>query len=274
MKASSRELQAQLEKMGTPNLFPKVLPAKKIEWERLQSMDLRTLFASLCIHGATEKWDDTVSELCDGGMHIADLLFKLRTVERSIHPGTDAKVILLPAVCIMSECSLMSEADLLGHVNQRAKLFVEFFMHNNYGSTTLEETLSVYAEFHILEGQQVEWSKEHSFKCNCPHFCQWASCHHGLLCTMVCKPDLVVPPQYLGLGLHSRGKRGRPRRGDQGEDEGEESVGCRGRVQQTKGYTVPKTSAQLETVDSEDDAQPAPRAPTKVLTCCAPHAVQ
>ena len=32
-------------------------------------------------------------------------------------------------------------------------------MHNNYGSTTLEEALRVYAEFHILEGQQVEWSK-------------------------------------------------------------------------------------------------------------------
>ena len=94
---------------------------------------------------------------------------------------------------------------------------------------------------------------------------------------MVCKPDLVVPPQYLGLGLHSRGKRGRPRRGDQGEDEGEESVGCRGRVQQTKGYTVQKTSAassaQLEPVDSEDDALPAPRAPNKVQTRRAADAV-
>ena len=49
MKASSRELQAQLEKNSTPSLFPKVLPAKKIEWERLQSMDLHTLLASLCI---------------------------------------------------------------------------------------------------------------------------------------------------------------------------------------------------------------------------------
>ena len=42
---------------------------------------------------------------------------------------------------------------------------------------------------------------------------------------MVCKPALVVPPQYLGLGLHSRGKRGHPLCGDHGEDEGEESVG-------------------------------------------------
>ena len=155
-------------------------------------------------------------------MHIADLLFKLKTVGRSIvdsiHPGTDAKVILLPAACIMSECSLMSYGDLMTrrHVTQRAKLFVDFFMHSKYGGTTLEEALCVYAEFHILEGQSVEWSKEHFFKCNCPHFCQWVSCHHGFLCTMVCKPSLAVPPQYLGLGIHSRGKRGRPRSGDQG----------------------------------------------------------
>ena len=33
------------------------------------------------------------------------------------------------------------------------------------------------------------------------------------------------------------------------------------------GYTVPKTTAQLETVDSEDDVQPAPRGPNKVLKC-------
>ena len=80
-KASGRELQAQLKKNGTPNRFPKVLPAKKIEWEPLQSMDLRTLLASICISGASEKWDNTVEKICDHDMHIADLLFKLKTVE-------------------------------------------------------------------------------------------------------------------------------------------------------------------------------------------------
>ena len=115
MKASGRELQAQLEKNGTPNQFPKVLPAKKVEWESLQSMDLHTLLASICISGAREKWNNTVEKICNDGMHIADLLFKLRTVERSINPGTDAKVILLPAVCIMSECSLMTNGDLMRH---------------------------------------------------------------------------------------------------------------------------------------------------------------
>ena len=123
-------------------------------------MDLRTLLASLCISGASEKWDDTVEKICDNGMHIADLLFKLKAVERSIHPGTDAKVIFLPAECIMSECSLMSDGDLMRHVTQRAKLFVDFFMHNKYGDTPLEEALRINAEFHILKGQSVEWSKE------------------------------------------------------------------------------------------------------------------
>ena len=151
-----------------------------------------------------------MEKICDNGMHIADLLFKLKTVKKSIHPVTDAKVILLPAVCIMSKRSLMSNGDFMRHLTQLAKLFVDFLMHNKYGDTPLEEALRVYAEFHILEGQSVEWSKEHSFKCNCPHLCQWASCHYGLLCTIMCKPSLVVPPQYLGLGVHSRGKRGSP----------------------------------------------------------------
>ena len=92
--------------------------------------------------------------------------------------------------------------------------------------------------------------------------------HHGVQA----RPSGTSTIPWFGSSFE--GQAWPSRRVDQGEDEGEESVECRGRVQQTKGYTVPKTSAQLETVDSEDDAQPAPRAPTKVLTCCAPHAVQ
>ena len=55
--------------------------------------------------------------------------------------------------------------------------------------------------------------------------------------------------------------------GDQGEGEGEESGGCSDSVQQTQGYTLLKTTAQLETVDSEDDVQQAPRGQNKVLKC-------
>ena len=36
-----------------------------------------------------------------------------------------------------------------------------------------------------------------------------------------------------------------------------------------KAMQWPKAAAQLETVDSEDDVQPAPRGATKVLKCVA-----
>ena len=71
------------------------------------------------------------------------------------------------------------------------------------------------------------------------------------------------------VGCSFKGKRASdsPLCGDQGQDEGKESVGCLDRVQQTKGYTVQKTTAQLETVDSEDAIQQAPHGRNKVLKC-------
>ena len=106
-----------------------------------------------------------------------------------------------------------------------------FYMRNNYYCSALEEALQIYAEFHVLEGQPVEWGRERSF-CQC-------TCRHGLPCTMGCKPSLVVAEQYLGLGLHSTGKHGRLHRGNQqeAEDGSGETAGCRDRIQQSKGYT-------------------------------------
>ena len=43
-----------------------------------------------------------MTDLCDDGMHIADLLHYLRIVERSTDPGTDVKVIVLrTALCLI-----------------------------------------------------------------------------------------------------------------------------------------------------------------------------
>ena len=50
----------------------------------------------------------------------------------------------------------MSYSDLLKHVHQLAKLFVEFLKHN-LKSLNLEAALHVHAEFHILEDQSVKW---------------------------------------------------------------------------------------------------------------------
>ena len=151
-------------------------------------MDLSTLLASICISGAREKWDNTVEKICDDGMRIADLLFKLKTVERSINPGIDTKVILLPAACLMSDVTVWVFSHerwwlIEACYSAGGKLFMDFFMHNRDGDTPLEEALRVYAEFHILEGQPVEWtrSNKHAFKCNCPHRDTFVS---GLAVTM------------------------------------------------------------------------------------------
>ena len=63
---------------------------------------------------------------------------------------------------------------------------------------TLQESLQVYAEIHILGGQTTECSRKAAFQCNCQQFCQFASCHHPLLGIMVCKPSLLVQGHYLG----------------------------------------------------------------------------
>ena len=78
----------------------------------------------------------------------------------------------------MSECSLMSNRDLLRHVTQWAKLFVEDFLCTANMGVPLLRRQCMFMQNSIslrLEGQSVSGSKEHSFKCNCPHFCQWAS---------------------------------------------------------------------------------------------------
>ena len=57
-------------------------------------MDLLTLYSSFCIHGSSERWADTMAQLCDCGitsMHLVDLVHKLKTVAGAIDPGTDAK---------------------------------------------------------------------------------------------------------------------------------------------------------------------------------------
>ena len=53
----------------------------------------------------------------------------------------------------------------------------------------------------------------------------------------------MAPVQYLGLGLHSRAMCGRPSRGDHREEEEGEPAWCLCRIQQTKGFSVPKTTA-------------------------------
>ena len=64
------------EELGTPNLFPKVLPAKKIGWDSVDrgSASSQMICKPFTLHiakfnGSThwQKWDQTVADLCGSG---------------------------------------------------------------------------------------------------------------------------------------------------------------------------------------------------------------
>ena len=61
------------------------------------------------------------------------------------------------------------------------------------------------------------------FKCNCPRCFQWATCHHAVLATMVCDPNVGCPMKYLKSEIQARRKRGRPgaRKGDRSDGDSE-----------------------------------------------------
>ena len=78
MKASSPELQAQLEKMVHPTGFPKFSPPKRSSGSTCSPWTCEPCMPHYCFHGATEnlceKWDETcrtLSELRDSGVQCA-----------------------------------------------------------------------------------------------------------------------------------------------------------------------------------------------------------
>ena len=86
IKASSRQCQAQLEKMRAPNWFPKFLPAKKAKWELMHLMDCVNP-AHFTLHpwiiSETKLWHTYVTIICTLPSCNANLLHRLRTVHHS-----------------------------------------------------------------------------------------------------------------------------------------------------------------------------------------------
>ena len=231
-----------------------------------------------CAHWSSQIWDNTEADLCDCVLHVVDLLLhRLRTVQQSIDLslGTDTKVVLLPAACIKGDCTIMSEVNLLRHVGQLdlkgcdvCKSFCAKYLWRYHNAKA-----QVNAEFQFPDCQVAEWtqwSKEHSLKWDCQHFCLWVSCQpvtmasYVLWCTTY-KPSLVVPEQYLGMGLQSWGNSELsecPRRGDQhGDEEGRQLAVVIG-SSRPRVINCKKTIGQLETVDPKDNLAWSSRACT------------
>ena len=97
MKSGGLQLRANLALAGHPNQFQSKPVAIKLDWDLLQDMDHRTLLCTHCHTGNPTAWQRGIAaiygdEVCD----TRTLLFRLNHSSRTIHPTTDAKVLLMP----------------------------------------------------------------------------------------------------------------------------------------------------------------------------------
>ena len=170
----------------------------------------------------------------------------------------------------------MTDEGLIAFCNRRAQEFERYFIQGHHDNSSIQEALKLYALFYILEALDEKWSECHMFKCNCPRCFQWAGCHHAVLATMVCDPNVVCPMKYLKSEIQARRKRGRPgaRKGDRSD--GDSELESRERVDgpstsmeavsplfRVCNVHVSEWSAlqgrfSLETVESDDDDFAAP----------------
>ena len=105
----------------------------------------------------------------------------------------------------------------------------------------IDNLLSLYESFHILNALPAKWSEEHLFNCNCTMCFQRASCQHVVLAGMIVDESIKMPVQYDGITLQSRRKRGRPQAAKKPMDVGvEEEGGSSILAREQEGYKVPQ----------------------------------
>ena len=247
-KSSSKQLQADLDIAGHPNLFPSKPVSIKFEWDLLQSLDYRTLMSTHCHTGRPAAWQEGIAAIYEDVDDVPSLLFSLTHAQRTIHPTTDTRVLLMPSQAlfrsILKDTPDISDATLIEEVRTFADRYVEYYMRgvttNRLGQPyDLDCALGLYEMFHILESLNPRWSSEHLFKCNCCEFVKRASCCHCLLAGMACDSRIKVPSKYRAATVQQRRKRGRPSpKATELGDEGEAKA--RARIELQKQYIPPQ----------------------------------
>ena len=97
MKGGSLEIQAELSLAGHPNEFPSIPVASKFDWDILQGTHHLTLLCTHCHTGNAVAWRQGITAIYgDGISDMRSLLLSLDRTERTIHPTSDATVILMP----------------------------------------------------------------------------------------------------------------------------------------------------------------------------------
>ena len=232
MNSASMQQEADFQKAGHPGLAPSGPKMSCKEWDILQGLDVRTLLGTYVVNGRDNNWDEAVAELCANCTTSSDLLQNLKTVRRTICRTSHARVVLFPTQDLIREAGKdVTDEELIVFCEDRAHEYEEYDIKGSPDDWTLQEALLLYGSFYILESLDVKWSDYHLFKCNCAHCFQWASCHHVVLASMVCDPNLKCPTKYLTSEIQARRKRGRPgpRKGDRSDGESEEE--CRSRIE-------------------------------------------
>jgi len=273
MKSAARQLQANLLLAGHPNQFPSKPVASKMDWDRVQDMHYRTLLCTNVHVGSRAAWEKGIASIYgDEVKDTRSLLSGLANAERTIHPTTDATVLLMPTQKLLKLLLLddpdINDAALIAEVRTHSAAYVSYYIQGRKTNTvgrpyTLDEALLIYETFHVLESHDARWSKSHLFKCNCDVHFKRASCSHCLLAGMACDARIKLPSQYRGDTVQQRRKRGRPSsKGTEIGDEGE--ARARERIALQKEYVMPQVNAHIRmsccmatnAVDDRRDSMP------------------
>ena len=247
MKSGSLEMQAELSLAGHPNEFQSIPIASKFDWDILQGMHHLTLLCTQCHTGNAAAWQRGIAAIYgDGISDVRSLLLSLERTDRTIHPTSDATVLLMPTQklirALLEEHAGRSDAAFLAEMRTYADQFVQYYVRGEgiqLQGYTLDNALTLFESWHVLECVIPLWSPLHLYKCNCVEFMKRASCAHCLLAGAACDRRITVPAIYRGDPVHQRRRRGRPTAkstelGDDGE------VRARDRIALQEQYVMPQ----------------------------------
>ena len=96
-KSASKQMEADLALAGHWNKFPSTPSSCKFDWDIVQSLNYLTLLHTHRHTGNAGAWAQRIAAIYNDSVdNMLDLLSSLGQTQRTIHPTTDTKVLLMP----------------------------------------------------------------------------------------------------------------------------------------------------------------------------------
>ena len=254
LEGAGRDARADMLRAGRPNAFPSSPEPTCKMWDRLQTMDARTLLVTHVLDprpGTSTVWARTVREVCTRvETYGAGGLFQnLRSRDNGISRTAHARRILFPRQKLMrllQDSESLEDAELVRRGGVYAEKYKRRFVDGVDSGSTLEDDLSLMEMFHDVVVLDTKWSQEVLFRCICKECMKSAVCVHALLCGMVCDPSIQIPEEYLHTKLQLRRSRGRPSKRRLHEVSDAVEGGCRGTVPMPAGHRLPAVQYSVQ----------------------------